>query len=158
MWNLWRARVFLFWCGNANTSPEHHVGKYSSVPTQFAGSVCLMSVRFPGHLLQRNFQKLYVGLVSWPWRPWGNRGCQREVGGILAGRASSESHPVEGLCRIDLLVVLLVLILQTNCLLFTYLGQWMMKVFEQSLVTVERFSKLRWSLTKNLGGLMGLDS
>jgi hypothetical protein len=69
MWNLWTARAFLFWCGNANSSLECHGGKYSSVPSQFAGSVCLMSVclmsvRFPGHFLQRNFQKLYVGLVS----------------------------------------------------------------------------------------------
>jgi hypothetical protein len=52
-------------------------------------------------------------------------------------------HGFGFLAMASLLVAVLVLIVQTNCLLFTYLGQWMMKVLEQSLVNVERIWMLR---------------
>jgi hypothetical protein len=51
-----------------------------------------------------------------------------------------EGRPVKGLCGIGLLVVVVVVMtVKTNFLLATYLGQWMMKVFGLSSVTMERF-------------------
>jgi uncharacterized membrane protein YobD (UPF0266 family) len=52
-------------------------------------------------------------------------------------------------------VAVLILIVQTNCLLFTYLGQWMMKVFEQSLVTMESVLKAKVIFDKESGRFHG---